>query len=736
MTLLSGRAQDLVVIDGEPPRELALAGYCEQTNLLYCVPFWRQDIQWLEAPSDWWDVSAGLEASVCSLPEIAGRGVLFREPGEVTSKFTIGRDCWWTLIFWREKAEDDSDYGDTTLGSEIIWGYDGIQGWAIGWPRGERPGLWYFSDGDWHEAKWVKGSPSLQHDHEGGQMMAITVGVLRGQIVVYDLISGAVGLFQRSKTTWETAVESAITVRNFWGEWFCEFVPLRMFPAEARGYVATPRTQDWTDTYAWYLGGYGASSDGTKLPVATSVQWLPDIHGEPAWDMYMSSGDIALAVRPSPPNQVEWRVRMVPYEHTSTWQGGAGELSMTTYATPAFAALGIWQDAVLQDNGEPAVQQDLTAAGLVEELEAELPEHRGAAQATLRLRNRSGEAKDIGDFQQVTIERVGWLRKGENGNEEDVVQEFEKLLTLEPSLEGAHAEVPLLDLLAYLGVQRFDQGLPRMDGWTVRGAVQWVLEAHGIGPDQYDLEDTGAVLTSGPWEKPVWQPERGRSVLDFLREILEKGGRHAAIWCENGIIKTGCRFCRTKRTASDWQSHCDNGWASSGCLAADVARAGNADGVDLELYARPAGAGFDPDQVGVAVDLERYTTRIDTQDYANYVSVQGRTPDGDILTAVVYTNDELLQRGWLVPRIETDSALTTEAAVSARADELLNELAQKAVFVRGTCLWTPAMRPGRVVRIHGAERLGLDGHKFRIVSATHSIRRHRPYTTFVGRQIA
>ena len=392
---------------------------------------------------------------------------------------------------------------------------------------------------------------------------------------------------------------------------------------------------------------------------------------------------------------------------------------------------------MLQDNGEPAVQRDLTADGLVEELEAELPGHHAATQVILRLNNRSGQAKDIGDFQQVTIERVGWIRKGAAGDQEDVVQEFEKLLTLEPSLEGAEAEVPLLDLLAYLGTQRFDEGLPRMDGWNVRDAIAWILEAYGIGPEQYDLEDTGAILTVGDYEKPLWQPERGRRVLDFLRELVEKGSRHGAIWCENGIIRTGCRFCRTKRTAEDWLSHCDNGWASSGCLAADVARSGNSDGVDVELYARPLTEGFDPDEVGVAVALHRYTARVDSQDYANYVSVQGKTPEGETLAAVVYDSaDELYQRGWLVPRIETDASLSTPAAVNARAQELLNELSEKAIFVRGTVLWDPRIRPGRVVRIHGAERLGLDGHKFRVVSVSHSIRRDRPYTTFVGRQIS
>ena len=267
-------------------------------------------------------------------------------------------------------------------------------------------------------------------------------------------------------------------------------------------------------------------------------------------------------------------------------------------------------------------------------------------------------------------------------------------------------------------------------------AIAWVLEAFGIGPEQYDLEDTGAILTSGDYEEPLWQPERGRRVLDFLRELVEKGSRHGAIWCENGVIKTGCRFCRTKRTPDNWQSHCDNGWQSSGCLAADIERTGNPDGVDLELYARPSGDDFDPDDVGIVVALQRYTARVDSQDYANYVSVQGRTADGDILTAVAFNQAQIDELKWLVPRIETDAALNTQAAVNARAQDLLNELSHKAVFIRGTVLWEPAIRPGRVVRVHGAERLGVDGQKFRIVSVSHSIRRDRPYSTFVARQIS
>ncbi|MCD6352468.1 MAG: hypothetical protein J7M26_10140 [Armatimonadetes bacterium] len=736
LALLTQTAGDLEVADGEPARELALAGYCQETNLLYCTPFYPLDISWPSTPTDWWWLSDGLDASMGNLTELAGQGVQCQNPGQISSKFTVGRDCWWSLVFWREEAEDDSDYGEQALGSEIIWGYDGTQGWGISWPRGTKPKLMYFADGQWWEAKWTDGSPSLAREHGSGSIIAVTIGVLRGQIVVFDLLSGAIGLFQRSKSAWETAIASDIAIRNFWGQWFVEFVPVTMVAAEVRGYVPTARTQDWTDLYRTYLGGYGAGADGTKLPVSSDVPWLPDVHGEPAWDSVMSDGDVAMAVRPDPPNRVEWRVRMLPYAHQSDWEANGSNFSMATYATPAFAAFGIWQDAVLQDNGEPAVQQDLTSAGLVEEIEAEQPEHRGAVQVTLRLHNRNGEAKDIGDFQQVTVERVGWLRKGASGDEEEVVQDFEKLLTLEPSLEGAHAEVPLLDLLAYLGLQKFDQGLPRMDGWNVKDAVQWVLEAYGIGPEQYDLEDTGVVLTAGTWEKPAWQPERGRSALDFLRELVEKGSKHGAIWCENGVIKTGCRYCRSKRTAEDWQSHCDNGWTSSGCLAADIARSGNPDGVDVELYARPAGESFDPDDVGIVVALARYTARIDSQDYANYVSVQGKTADGETLGVVRYEDDDLYQHGWLIPRVETDGALTTQAAVNARAQDLINELGQKAVFVRGTVLWEPALRPGRVVRLHGAERLGVNNQKFRVVSASHSIRRGRPYTTFVGRQIS
>ena len=70
LTLTTGTAGQLSVVDGEPSQQLYLAGYCEPVNLMYCTPLWPLDVQFPENPADWWWVSEGLQASVGSLPEI------------------------------------------------------------------------------------------------------------------------------------------------------------------------------------------------------------------------------------------------------------------------------------------------------------------------------------------------------------------------------------------------------------------------------------------------------------------------------------------------------------------------------------------------------------------------------------------------------------------------------------------------------------------------------------------
>jgi len=289
-----------------------------------------------------------------------------------------------------------------------------------------------------------------------------------------------------------------------------------------------------------------------------------------------------------------------------------------------------------------------------------------------------------------------------------------------------------------LSLSEWDRGRLCFVGWNPALAIEFVLQLYGIGPDWYDIENLGLTLYGGQDpSNQTWSWKAETSVVQILTDLAEKGGRGAAIWYDgsDNKIKTGCKYCRTKRSAFNWQSHQDNGWNSTGCRAADITRVqgatGRTDGIDYVIIASQADASnktslnFSEDLVGEVQLLRR-------GQYANRITVVGQAVDGRPLSAYWRDDDALYEQpdgslgdkyiGFPVSRTVTDHNLQTQDAVNLRLVELAQELGAWPFTIHLTVPMHTSIEPGYVIKIEGGKALEANGKIFRIQNRQHDVR--------------
>lgn len=353
----------------------------------------------------------------------------------------------------------------------------------------------------------------------------------------------------------------------------------------------------------------------------------------------------------------------------------------------------------------------------------------------LGVDNALGAQKALGSRRLLELS-VGWRVLVDEQEQGSLSQVFSGY-SLEPvmgvrSAAGTYMEVPLSNDMLRLAEMKVDGRVPAFDGWTVWGAIRWILGRCGIPDEKMDLEDLGTVLPVKAREH-LWKPEKGRLWLDVVADLCQYDF-NAGLWFDDsGTVIKGCRYCRSKRTNSDsaLDSHVQKHrhWNDVGCQAVDATR--GSDGVFREYYTRGAAAGEPEGAYGEIVELDRRWEELTGHQFATWVEVSGKDVRGRPVTVVANCekavrdpNDPRFTGGWHIHASPMNvDHIVTEAEAARIARWKLWELSHRPDYVRIRTPLDDGIRKGHVFRIKGGEDADLDGAKFRVTGVMYDLQR-------------
>lgn len=405
--------------------------------------------------------------------------------------------------------------------------------------------------------------------------------------------------------------------------------------------------------------------------------------------------------------QRAWRAVVVPHTHAGT----APEFR--TCVSSELHAVQITQDAELIDTGS-AAWSDISSS--VEQVRGE---HSGSGRASLfelGMDNSLGGYADLSEYRRCSLE-AGWML-ADGTTEYAPVMDGYLVETAPAVVAGPRHEysVALIDPMVRLRDERCDARTPAFDGWLVEDVFAWVLDRCGIPGSLRLLEVTGTRLSTGAFDRPLWQVEPGRSWLEFLEEVATFDHRAGLFFTTSGEFTKACRHCRQARTSVDVTEH--DGTLSGAC-----------DGtVRWELHTR-SGPASTPDAAGGILSIERARESLRSADFVNYVAVCGASADGTPVQSVVYEPASLYDTasdvfvGWRKMDVRALETYTTQAETNRLAQTLFQDRSRRPEHVTIIVPLEPAMSVGQVLQVNGAESVGADGHKYRIETVSHEIRR-------------
>ena len=494
-----------------------------------------------------------------------------------------------------------------------------------------------------------------------------------------------------------------------------------------------------------------------RLPVALDTIRTDDVHyfiwSRLPWGMAAFGGgtDVILEETPGYPGYLDYYLELQRYRYPQN-VGDLDPDEMFTYTTPFVESVAVWQTPDLTDNGEPAfteIDQDVYEASIAGELNSNTSQH-----LNMRVDNRMSTDAVAGaagtpstlEFRPGRLVKLegGWNYDTELGIQE-VTYNLGQYYIVAPERTSREGSFDLTDMLGRLALSEWDSGRLGLRGWNAASAIEFLLQLWGYGPAQYDIEDTGCILSSGlDPNNDSWTWEAGTSIQEILGAIAVAGGRNAAIWYDwaDNKIKMGCPYCRAKRTALNWWQHQDNGWNSSGCRAVDIARvlafSGHADGIDLVLAASPEVAS-DPSTMNFAENLTCRVEALSEGQYANRITVWGETLEGYAIGAMWKDRRTLYELpdgtlsdyyiGFPISHVEQDSTLHTMDAVNRRLVERVMELSTWPDIIEFDMPLNTALMNGHVVQIEGGKAMGIDQQLFRVQSIRHPFGRARSTVT-------
>lgn len=621
---------------------------------------------------------------------------------------------------------------------------------------GSCPPCWTWLYPNWVVRPWTDGSlPSVNPAKAGKEGITYRIGAIGHAICVTessfedDFAYYVVGEdLPADPQTFQPVIPAGPVYMRNWPGQCTMWLDLMEFPEQGVLYrypFAVPSYADDEERNHIYCNGQPVS--------------LPSVSGNEIGPPYMEK------VEGTDPPQLNYAVALKRGQYPDTDLIVERELpgELLTYTTPYLESVTIYQDAKLTENvvlWTKPQNVPLELTGDLEMGDATAQHHR------LRLDNRQitnpipegveepdagwVPTGDLSPGRDVRL-KAGWIYETcDPGATEPVWTELPVLVqqgiftVVEPGYDPREADFDLTDLLGLLNLKRWEWGTLCARGWYVYDFVTWLLQDAGIGPKWYDVEDLQTLIPDDI-ERATWKV--GTSYAQIISECVDRfghgiiapgsgaTGRHhvgASLWYDgqDGKIHTGCRYCRTKRTLDTWESHEDNGWASTGCLAVDAARV--AGGVDLVMVDTPVEAA-DYSSLFIAKQVQVKVTPLHADKYANRIVVVGKAPAGYPIYSR-WTNEAALYHGegtpgeeyigFPVTHIEEDDSLTTQELTDARLNQLKAWLSSWPRLVSITAPLIPNAKPGHVLKVTAGQYAGIHGKTFRVTGVNHRARAH------------
>lgn len=444
-------------------------------------------------------------------------------------------------------------------------------------------------------------------------------------------------------------------------------------------------------------------------------------------DAKLTGGAVTLTYQPTGAglDRLTWKIAVEPL----VWTPSSGIL---TYSTPLVKGVSIWQTPTITDNGEPTYSALSYPTSI--STEESMADGGGGGDYTVELDNWK---ENYAGIAPASLVRLGAQAKIEMGvSYDDASYDTTTLgdfVVVEIPRDNIGMSLQLADPLGMLSLLKWDGKPLNFQYWNSADAIEYMLNMAGYGADWYSLEDIGAILYG------EWEYNAGARYSEIISDIASRGQR-ASVWYDlvTHKIMTGCKYCTTQRTSVDYLSHLDGGWNSTGCIAADVARAG-AGGIDFQYFASTA---YNAASLHMITKLSASTGALKDGEYANRVHVEGEQsyggkpwlrytdydaigPSGEIGSGYV---------GWIINEHVADDSLTSWFPVAQRMYELSDKFTVGGLRLTDfECPMNVALRRGLVIGISGGLNADTHNKKFRILTVRHDPK--SAVTNITGREL-
>ena len=675
------------------------------------------------------------------------------------TRFDLPLNCPFIISIWRAGVAADFDYDQGYPITELHWGVTEQVNWGLLFPYGFQAEIGrYWADFQYYDhdaaqiatgGKFVvapngKLDLSREMDPSRAQQWNILVWPLGDRFLITNLDSlsvqaGGPGVVYRWPGYWIWAPEGPLQLAHNAGQWAFRFVPVYM---PEMSYIVGPNIDVGYDK-ALALGGY------CNCPLLSNYYY----GGYGTINVGDGSG-----ITPALGNyQVRWLLTLGRNRAASNYYD-ADDAEQTLYfdRSPIVHGLQLYQVGCVgqKSPGGQYVTDDVI------EVEVEAEMGRAGRLATVTVDNHAGAYADMAAARDIKI-KLGWFEEEIGGpGEQTIFTTMFTGMTVEPEypLEAdtsPEVSVACIDNATKLAAAKADGRVPIFDNWLVTDILTWVLARCNI-PAAYrvvgtDIENLGLRTNSGLPDEVIWRVEPGRAWLDFLREdLLAKAYGGADLWIDgDGHVNIGCPYCRTLRSASPasdnyWAKH--DGWASVGCLAADVTRAG-ASGVDYILCTEPSLTPEEEYAHGFISSMRRYKEQANPEEWANIVVALVQTLDGaSAIRASFVHKDGIIYdesnpagyQGYPAHKVVTLPTGSSQAEANRKAWEEFRHVAQRPDWIRATLPLVPALDLGMVVETRGVSDIDIENAKWRVASVRHRAYRSTttpPYTEIRARYI-
>ena len=562
------------------------------------------------------------------------------------------------------------------------------------------------------------------------QRRAVNVGNFRGDLIgtgrCYIYGFSPKGYYDPTAQAWPAAAPAWWPTEGYW--W------------DGSDYVQAPFAPIWPP--------YGPPGQWPALPPPGwnfNDVWPPDPDTNPCPDpvnptvLRMTGGGVDVQYWPvdSPPTGnpewLAWRVSVEPTMWNADTTPGTPITHLPTFSTPFVEAVEIWQASAVQTPVNAQSYASPSAVHAATTAEAELGNDT-AANVEVTLMNTPNV---FGTGYPSMNLREGALCKVVVGTE-FIDSSFEQIsynsmILTDIQATPTHTTLKFTDPFGAMNLAKWDFGDMNFRCWNVRTAMLCALNLSGIPASTSDFEDTGAIL-NGDWvcnlgkdprTNADWTWKFGTSISQIVKDLAAFTGASVYFDPISETMKSGCPYCRTQRTSATYASHQDNGWASTGCIAADVIRAGNEEGVDWTLYADTLG--HEASMI-FAENFPGHGSRL-TGPYVNRIIAQGKTAEGVTIRLRLQDNkafgtdgtyDATHYVGWRKTEVIDVDGDATWSSLQQALLQKGKAFGERGIEVPDVPIpMNINVRVGQVMKVVGGEWCGADGIKFRVTKCVH-----------------